>query len=647
MSAKPLRIAGFGGLTPRVADRLLPDSGAIEAINVILTSGEIRPMRPMSLVHVPSNTGPWLSAYRAEQNGAEKWRAWDADINIAAGLLTADVEQRYYWTGDGEPRYSTFTNFGTTDYALGVPNPITKPGVSHAGGTGSTVSRYYVQTFFSALGEESGPGPVSDLTTGKTDGTWSISNLSAFPVNSGTGTASGQVFTDTVAHWLRVGDQVVISASTRTVTAISGFTFTVDGAAITGATSWARKAAWNTSGMKRRLYRSAGTAASFQLVHDDVGTTYSDTLTDAQILGDDLISASWVPPPPGLKGIIALPNGAMYGFVGNQYRYSEPFQPHAWPAEYSFGTDYEVVGAAAFGTAVVIATAGTPYVADGVEPSSVTQQKINSVWPCLSKRSVISIGDGVLYSTNYGMAYIGSSGSNIWTAMLYTIEEWSQLNPSSICSGIAEGRVFLSYTPTNGSSSMMIFHPSESAVLTELAIPSTELYPDPRNGNLYIINEYGINLWNSADGEFLTYTWRSKEFELPEPVNYGAAKVDFSTAATAVDAANAQANYVADVALNAALIAGDDLTHDYSLFDFGENEIGGDNLITPRTSGLDSLTFTLFIDGVEKFSRTLLSSEAFRLPDGYKSDNVSVQVSGTVRVRSIKLAETLRALKAV
>ena len=610
-------------------------------------------MRLMDLAYTPVNAGPWLSVFRAEQGGSEKWRAWTMDTNIAAAPLSSDVEQRYYWTGDGEPRYATFTNFGSTDYALGVPKPTTKPGVSHSGGTGSTVSRFYCQTFISALGEESGNGPLSDLTTGKTDGTWAISNLCAFPLSSGTGTASHSLgvttFTNTAAapHWLRVGDEVVINGDTLAVTAItSASVFKVAGD-YSAATSWARKAAWNTSGMTRRLYRSAGTGATFQLVAESVGTTYSDTILDADIPGDELISGSWDTPPTGLKGILALPNGAMFGFVGNQGRYSEPYQPHAWPPDYSFGTDYEIVGAAAFGTAVVAATAGNPYVADGVEPSAVTSQKINNIWPCLSKRSVVSIGDGVLFATSYGMAYVGSGGSNIWTSMLYTIEEWSPLNPSTMYSAVSEGRVFISYEPANGSAGMLIFHPAESAVLTELSIASTELYTDPRNGNLYIVDEAGVNLWNSSAGEFMTYTWRSKDFELPAPVNYGAAKVDFRTAANAVDSSTANANYAADLAYNAALIAADEVTHDYGDYAHGDIDIAGDNLILPRTAGLDELTFTLFVDGVEKFSRILITNEAFRLPSGYKADNVSVQVSGTVRIRAIKLAETMNGLRAV
>lgn len=645
-----LRIEAFSGLTPRTGDRLLPNNGATEAANLLLTSGEIRPLRPANLVHTPSSSAPWYSVFRAEDDGVEKWLAWGKDVDIAKAPLSSDVEQRYYWTGDGEPRYTTFTNLPSTYYTLGVPTPTTAPSVSPSGGVGSNVTRFYRYTFVTALGEESSPSPVSAEVTDKVDATWAISGMSAVPNNSGTvtGVYSGgkTTFTDTNPHWLRVGDEVVINSTTLVVTDISGLTFKVAGD-YSAYTTWARKAPWNTTNMYRRLYRTTGTSGSWQLVADNItSTTYNDTLTDAQIEGDELISDGWIPPPVGLKGLGFLPNGAAYGFVGNQLCFSEPYQPHAWPLEYQFGTDYEIIGASAFGTTVVAATAANPYVADGVEPASVTLQKVNNVWPCLSKRSVISVGDAVLYATSYGIAMVSSAGPQLWTSALYTIEEWSPLNPSSMVFATSEGRVFVAYTPTGGATAMLIFHPGEAALLTELSESPTELYTDPRNGLLYIVDSDGINQWNASAGEFMAYTWRSKEFELPQPVNLGAAKIDFTSAASQADQAQAQANYAADLATNLALITAG-LLHDYNSFDFNEIDINGDNLITPRTTGLDSITFTLFVEGVEKFSRTVFDDAPFRLPSGYMTDNLSVQVSGTVRVKTIKLAQTMSGLRTV
>ena len=39
-------------------------------------------------------------------------------------------------------------------------------------------------------------------------------------------------------------------------------------------------------------------------------------------------------PPATLKGFIAMPNGFLIGFDGNNIYMSEAYHFHAWPAEY-------------------------------------------------------------------------------------------------------------------------------------------------------------------------------------------------------------------------------------------------------------------------------------------------------------------------
>ena len=283
-----IRLGPYGGMAPKIGARLLPNEAAQSALNVKLYSGELRPLRNPQAQYSPSSpkTNPAEAIFRA-RNGTNQlaWFTWSDDVDCVRAPLPADIESRFYWTGDGEPRFATYTmaiagsgdDYPNTYYALGIPKPTVATSVSHSGGAGAATTRAYCYTFNSQHGEESSPSPVSAVITGKIDGTWSIgatTAMQAFPANSGTGTATGDVFTDTVAHWLRVGDQVVINSTTYTVTAIGGLTFTVDGT-ITGETDWARKAPWNTSGMTRRLYRTTGTTGAWQLVAENVGTTYS------------------------------------------------------------------------------------------------------------------------------------------------------------------------------------------------------------------------------------------------------------------------------------------------------------------------------------------------------------------------------------
>lgn len=648
-----IRIVPFLGMLPRVAERLLGDGSAVDATNVNLSSGEIRPIKQPLLVHTPAVSGPWLSVYRAEHNDAQVWLAWPVDVDIVRAPLPPAVEPRYYWTGDGPMRMARFSDLPGAGFSAGTPRPLAAPTVSVSGGSGLDVTRVYAYTFYSALNEESGESPASALVTGKVDGSWFISGMDAFPANAGTGTAthSGGVttFANTGNHWLRVGDEVVIAGQTVAVSAVtSNSVFSVPGS-FAGATGWARKAPWNTTGMKRRLYRSAGTSGAFQLVHDDVGTSYTDTKTDAQILGDELISQSWEPPPPSLRGLIALPNGSLAGFFNNQLCYSEPYQPHAWPIEYRRATDHEIVGIQSYGTTVVAATAGTPYVATGVEPASVTLETVDKVWPCLSKRSIVSIGDGVLYATSHGMAYVGMGGTTIWTEAFFTRTEWEPLAPASMVAAVAHGRVYVRWIGEDGDKGVMVFAPTEANFgLTLLSAVPDELYSDPRNGKLYLVDASGIAQFDAGIGSRIDFSWKSKEYHLPTPLNLGAAKVDFVSEMSEADYQAALAAYENAKTANAVSVSGYSGVGALNAMHIGGSMLNGSNIKNIAPVDAAGLSFTLYCDGVAVFSRMLVSDQsAFKLPAGFKTENVAVGLTGSVRVKSVKLAESMLGLKAL
>lgn len=652
-----LKLSPFGPISPRTTERLLTENYGQTAANVRLLSGDIRPIREPGMI--TSSMAGRKAVYRAEYNNFEKWRGWMVDVDVARLPLTEDVEPRYVWSGDGPPKMSTFSNFDipTADVMLGIPIPLAKAAVSVTGGAAATVSRVYVYTFFSRFGEESAPSPVSDLVSGKVDGSWTISGMSEFPISSGAVTgvyaAPDTEFTSAVNTWLRVGDQIKLTPSDSVVLikSVTGTTkFKVAGDHATD-TFWIRPAPWNVTGMKRRLYRSVGTSPSFQLVAEDVGTSYTDTLMDSQIPGDELISESWLPPPPGLFSITSLPNGALVGLVGNLLCQSEPYQFHAWPVEYQRGMNQTAVGLAAYGTTMVIGTTGAPYIGDGVEPASVTLERHDNIWPCLSKRSMISVGDGVIYATLPGLVYIGSAGPRIWTQPFYTREEWIPLDPYSMICATAENKIFILYHAIGSpKAAMLCFQPLEPlAALTTLTLDCIELYSDPRNGYLYVVDTEGVKLYDSADGPRLPFEWLSKEFELPTPCNFGAARVEFVSEITAADAAAIIAAYEAAMAALPALLANGSNSINGRLGHINRTPING---WAPQLANMldaqKSLTFTLYSKGVMKFSKTLYEDTGvFRLPSGYLSDVWSVKLNGQIRVKNVKIAETPDGLRQI
>lgn len=668
-----IKLTPFSGLIPKTGKRLLPDSAGQYAENVKIQSGELRPLRAPAFHYkplTPKAVSP-LSIFKA-RNGASAsaWFSWPIDVNCVRVPLATDVESRFCWTGDGPPKMATYTSavFGggsnypllANELTLGIPTPQTAPGVSASGGTGAAVTRFYCYTFMSALGEESGPSPISAQVTGKVDDTWAISAMDTAPANSGAGTATATRFTNSASakHWLRAGDEVAFgSAPTvwRTVTGIySAAAFDVTGASIVAETTWARKTPWNTVSMTKNLYRTSGSTGAFQLVNAAgiavATTTYNDTLVDTLIAGDDLLTTGWEPPPVGLRGLCVHPSGSLCGFVNNLECFSEPYQPHAWPPAYQLASGYNGVGIAVFGSSVVMATAGMPFIATGVEPASMTGEDAKGMYPCLSKRSVLSIGDGVIYASKHGLVYAGTQGVSIFTDPWFTRDEWELLNPGTMICEAANSRIYVTYTTNLGSTSTLIF---DGTNLTTATPQISALYADVSDGELYCGTAEGISIWDSPAKIALQGSWRSKEWVFPRPINIGAGKVEFDLAISAAEAALINANIAEISAANAALIVNPmtvalayALGGGYNDEEYNGQFINGCALaIPPDAPPLNLVSVTLFSGNEVIASRIITDELMFRLPSGYKKDHFSIQVTSQCPVKEIRLSETADGLR--
>lgn len=656
-----MRITTFQGIRPRTNPRLIGDTQSRAADNCDLQSGTLAPLRRPYHLYSPSKPLPALAIYKAVEGVSSAWLTWPFDVDVAKFPMPSGVAARFGWTGDGEPRWGKFAdliNGGGNDYphqfyALGIPNPTAVLTVTPTGGvSATTVTRFYVSTYFSQGGEESGASPVSVAASGKVDASWAVAGMSALPTSSGTGTAayaSGETtFTNgsSAPTWLRVGDEVVIAGATVKVTATpSPASFKVAGDYNT-ATTWARKAPWNTSGMKMRLYRTAGTAAGFQLVTDNVlasgsysaGTnTYTDTLSDAAIMGDNLISDGWKPPPAGLRGLIVTGSGALAGFVGSELRLSVPQQGHAWPDSNSYQAAPEIVAIAPMGSAVGVGTVGVPHVLIGSDPSAMALIPANVPYPCLSKRSMVSDGAGVLYASNAGMVRLDQSAQpQVFSEPWFDPKTWALKVPASMVCAVAPGKLYAIYT-ANSRTSIMVWD-TVIGELTETAIEASDIYVDEATGEAYVSDALGVSAMNGG-----TYTmqlvWRSKEYMLPKPINFGAAKVLFSAAIDEATLASILADIAATTAFNASIVSLGKLGGSFNQSGYNVRRYNGSLLkAVPEVPPSNSVTFTLFTDGNERCTRTVTSDAVFRLPSGYLSGRVSVQVSSACEINGIEMA---------
>lgn len=238
-----IKFDSFMGLVPKVDPALLPVNAAQIATNCKLWSGAIDPYRAPLVKFAPTKSGTMLSMYRMDdrEGGADVWLTWPFDMDAVRGIVV-DAHQRLYYTGEYEPRVTTYemaasgsdtidgadnypsgfgnsgTDYPLAFYALGAPNPLTAPVVSVSGGAAADVTRAYHYTLVNAWGEESGPSPATTLA-GKPDGTWSLLQMDAAPTNSGDiigATAVGDLITAYTENmnWCRQGHRLTLASVT-------------------------------------------------------------------------------------------------------------------------------------------------------------------------------------------------------------------------------------------------------------------------------------------------------------------------------------------------------------------------------------------------------------------------------------------------
>lgn len=554
------RVNGFGGTVPRLSKRLLADNQAQVAINCNLVSGELRSLNGNALANTPGISGIIKSIFRIN----DKFVAWNKDVNACRGPIAGDTSYRTYFTGAGEPRVTNYalatsaSPYPTAFYVLGVFQPTTAASPSHAGGAGAAVSRAFQYTFVTPWGEESAPSPASAVIVGKVDGTWTVAGMDAAPLNSyvvtGTAWSGGYLtFTCTSTFGLRANEYVIhtdfapasLNGEQKVYDVPSSTTYRVAMAAnptvTDGVGTSTRVAPHNTTSMTKRIYWTDN--GVYWLVKENIAVaTTSDTVAGSTANGAQMTCTSYHMPPADMIGLIALPNGMMAGFSGNEMCLSEPWHPHAWPVGYRQTTDYPIVAIGSISTTVVIGTTGTPYTMSGSSPDAMSMDRIDNIWPCLSKRGMVSGDGGVMYPTVGGLAFIGAGGANLMTKPLYTQAEWLPLVPSGFIAALHDSKYYAYYEVDATTTGMLILD-GPNGILSQANDAITAAWNDPETGKLYVAVGVEILEWEGDAGVRKLYDWMSKEFLTLPPINLAAVKIDADFTMSEADQIAAQAAY--------------------------------------------------------------------------------------------------------
>lgn len=605
-----IKIENFGGLIPRASARLLPPTAATAARNAKLLSGELKGFRkPEQVADLTDRPFTVRRVFRVPDSDGDyygdAYLAFDSlNVDVVRSPIVNDAYDRYYWAGDGPPKYNTAGRIlaGLPPYLLGVPRPSQAMAVLPPAGTDFT--RAYVYTFVSEFGEEGQPSDPT-LATGAS-GTWQLTGMQTTVPNS----------------------------SERRITHKNIYRTVV--------------------GQEATLYFFVAKIPLAQ-------STYNDSSTDDVIaLNNVLESQSYAEPPADLEGFTLMPNGYLIGWAGRRLCFSEPYRPHAWPPEYELATDFEIRGLVVYGATVVIGTASRPYLGQGVSPAAFTMTKMDAVEPCLSRRGMVATVVGAYYPSINGLVLANTEGVRVITQDILTKEEWARYNPENLFAA----QLGLQYIAFNSSNFGLVFNPTEpSTKLVELDqfANVSGIETDYYTGNVQIIDQNRLWDWDPEGTERLFWRWKSKEFHFPRPLNFGAARLSFDTAENDVEAF-VLSYYQAynNERFNAGplgTIGGHAINHESQdpgqVPGWTEPEIampiGGDSLYPIEFMKFQRPAVRLIVraDGRVRYDKVIYDQEMIRLPTGFKATVWQFELIGNTTVYSLQVAETGKELATV
>jgi hypothetical protein len=567
-----IKLENFGGMLPVKDERLLPDNFAANADGTWLYGSALRGFNPAVSIRTLQDPGAKAAFHIPNlpglPNGANEWLEFtDKDTDLIKAPVINDSFYRYYFVSPTQsPHYNTLARIRTGDapFVLGIPTPNTTPTVVATGGTGTTLIRAYLYTWLSAYGEESAPSPAFNV--------------------------SGHIDTPT---WT-----VTLPAITSGETANRNIT-------------------------KRRIYRTVtgttGVASFFFVADIPVGdATFTDTLSanpDSKVAAGSLLPAVvYYPPPSDLAGWVALPNGIIAGFTGNDICFCEPYLPHAWPPEYRVSVEYPIVGLGVIGNNLVACTKGFPAVAAGNHPSVMTFSKVQVDEPCLSKGSIVSAIDGVYYASVSGLIKANPYQVANITKSICDRDKWNSfIDVANIraCRSNDNYFAFSAAPSTKGGLMIDTSSPQTAFVIHNLGMSVDNVMPDVFSTKTLFISGGQVYEWDAAgQTPARPYTWKSKKFVLPFPDNFAAGQIMF-------DASPA-------LPFNTPLVGTLGATFNTNMY----------------------MLLNVYADDRLVMTREIRDENVFRLPGGFKATTWQFEVTSQVTIHGMVFATSIKELRA-
>lgn len=458
-----LDIPAFKGVIPRFAPHLGPPENATYAKDCRMESGSLEPLLLRAAIAAELRTGVIRSIFKYN----DVWFSWAYNVEAIRNPLAKDPYERVYFTRDGFAPAVTSNllaiggaPYPTTQRTLGIPAPVTAPTPTVIdGGDDADIetdeSRAYVYTWVSQYDEEGPPSPPSVI--------------------------------------VELDDPAVDTVS-LSLPGLSPNTYGVS---------------------HRRIYRSAtnGSDTNFYFVAElplATATFVDDRLQNE--LGAELSTNDYLPPPATMRGIVLGANGIVAGYDGNELLFAEPFLPYAYPLGYRRALEYDIQGIAATSTGFVVGTKGTPYLVQGVHPNAMSEQKIELQQACVSGRSMVDMGDYVLYASPDGLVAVSESSADLITRGIITRRQWQKTYfPASIYAYRYEDLYLAFYLNGVGAIKAFIFDPVTKD-FQDISETATAGFNDLLTDTLYLVDTNQLYAWEGTETP-KPYTWRSKVFQ--------------------------------------------------------------------------------------------------------------------------------------
>lgn len=463
---------------------------------------------------------------------------------------------------------------------------IDKPCVASGVRTGDLIefgaavpeTRAYLYTYVSTFGEEGPPSPAT-VATGDTTDTWTI----------------------------------VIPAPPVTVT----------------------PANFGTVRLYRTVTDAAGNATYYQVTEVPInfsGTiTIHDTAPPSAIIGNlQLSTVGYVGPPTGLQGVVMMANGIAAGFTNErEVWFSAAYLPHAWPPQYALTVDYPIVGLTANGSSLNIITKGSPFIATGVTPDTMTIGKISASEPCVGRGSIVAASEGAFYASPNGIQLLNTGGTDNVTTLIYEKEFHNQLKPE-IWASAKYGKTYVGFfkgagipLDTGTENGFVLDNTDANVPFSYLNVDATIIntYMDELSGQVFRLDEGTpglVMLWNPPIGNpgsttLRSWIWKTKKYRFTMPQQFKAFKVLYTVPP--------------EVTIT-----------------LGVRDTDQAQVFNPSTQ---YLIIRVYADGEPIVVREIQKSgEVLLIPGGFKAELWEFQFEGQIAMTFFKVASSVKELKA-